>query len=477
VGEIRIVTSDMPRTRWAAPAALAFVLLTLAALVIVPVLVQRRVDALRDETENAEPARTLVSLLQFSLVREMASLTDFLLSGGREYAATYAAARADERELLDALAPLSARLGPAVVDRFAAVRTLAERWHTRVADEEIMRRRGDGATLTEIQRERELFEEVLRNARSLDSAIVVAAMDGRARIRSVERTGLRLTAALGVLALLAAGTVAALGGRLRRFAAESERRRREAEVALAETARATEARARLLRGITHDVKNPLGAAKGYAELLAMGIKAPILPEQAPLVEGVRRSVDGALAIIDDLLDVARADSGGLTVTRVPAELTSVVRAVVEDSTPAARNIGHTLEFSADAPVLVHTDPARVRQILENLISNAIKYTPAPGRITVRAELVDDDGVPRDGAWAAVRVSDTGPGIPVGMREAVFDEFTRLDGGAGVKGHGLGLAIARRIARLLAGDLRVANDSGPGATFVLWLPYRRDERPS
>jgi signal transduction histidine kinase len=83
----------------------------------------------------------------------------------------------------------------------------------------------------------------------------------------------------------------------------------------------------------------------------------------------------------------------------------------------------------------------------------------------------DGGASRPGAWAALRVRDTGPGIPPEQREAIFDEFTRLHDGTGIKGHGLGLAISRRVARLLGGDLDVSGVPGEGATFTLWLPLR------
>ncbi|MGH7444316.1 MAG: sensor histidine kinase, partial [Longimicrobiales bacterium] len=242
--------------------------------------------------------------------------------------------------------------------------------------------------------------------------------------------------------------------------------------ALAESARADAARIRLLRGITHDVKNPLGAAQGYAELLAMGIKAPLLPEQAPLVAGVQRSVDSALAIIADLLDVARAESGGLTVNRVRTDLVEVARLAVADHRPSAETAGHTLHLETPHhSVTVYTDPARVRQVLDNLLSNAIKYTPASGRITVRTAIEGGDGAERD--WAFIEVADTGPGIPRELRETIFDEFTRLDAHEGMKGHGLGLAIARRIARLLDGDIALRDTTGPGAAFVLRLPMRKE----
>ena len=460
--------------------AFGFVLLTLVALVVVPVLGQRRVDALRAEAEMSEPARTIVTQLQFSLAREMASLNELLLSGDSAYASRFDEHREAERALFEQLEPLAHSLGPDVVANHARAQVLAEQWHSRVSDDDFVRPRAQDMDTLIVQRELPLFENVLGALRELDATIVAVADEHRDRIVATERLGVRLTLVLGVLALLAAGAVAALDARVRHFAAESEQRRAEAEHALAESARLTDARARLLRGITHDVKNPLGAAKGYADLLAMGVKGPVTPEQAPLVEGIERSIDGALAIIADLLDVARADSGGLTIRREPVDLARVVRQVVDDHRPAAEGAGHRVDCTVDERLELHTDAARVRQVLGNLLTNAIKYTPAPGRIAIRGGIVRAEGdvpAPKPGRWVALHVSDTGPGVPPDKREVIFDEFARLDEHAGMKGHGLGLAISRRIARLLGGDLVVADDGPPGATFVFWLPCRDAEEVS
>jgi len=470
---VKVRGSGYPR---AGHAALAFVLLTLTAQVILPVLVQQRVTELREAIATAEPARTLLARLQFVLVREVGALEDLLVSGGTEGGDVYDTARASEIAIVEELTPLISRLGPEVAEPYADARTLAARWHARV-DELRTVQRGPGSEGARPRvTEPGLFEDVLRATAAVDSAVLRSTARGRARIVATERLGLRLTVTLGVLALLAAGAVAFLDERVHRFAAESARRREQAEAALAEAARADEARARLLRGVTHDVKNPLGAAKGYAELLAEGIRGPLSPEQVPLVEGIQRTIDSALAILTDLLDVARAD-GGLSVQRVSTDLVSVVRVAVEDHRAAAEAAGHALEFETTVERLpVHTDPARVRQVLDNLLSNAIKYTPAPGRVTVVTDVVSDGDAPHPGAWVVVRVTDTGPGIPPERRRAIFDEFIRLENGSGVGGHGLGLAIARRVARLLGGNLTVSDAPGPGATFVLWIPRRTDRAP-
>lgn len=463
--------------RWMGVLASLFVLVALAALVIVPLLVQQRVERVRARVEeHADPARTLLGRLQFDLSRETALAVMAAITGSYEPLEMYAVSRADEEATFRRLEVHAQALGDTVLSEFVRFRTLAEQWHRRVPVNTAMR---DSAlirrSLSNVFAEQPSADTVINAASRLDQALVREAAAGREAIRRTERSGLAITLGLGVLALLAAAAVAWLTARVRHLAAEATQRGHEAEQALEEAARMTEARTRLLRGVSHDVKNPLGAARGYAELLEMELKGPLNAEQQRYVKGVRRSIDGALAILGDLLDLARADSGGLSVERVPVDLSRVASETGEDHRPAAASAGHTIECSMTGPVRVYSDPGRVRQVLGNLLSNAIKYTPAPGHITVRAERVDADPA-HPGDWAVVRVSDNGPGIPAEKREAIFDEFSRLHDGTGIQGHGLGLAISRRVARLLGGELDVSGADGEGATFSLWLPLRDDDEP-
>jgi signal transduction histidine kinase len=460
---------------WMGILASLFVLAALAALVIVPLLVQQRVDRVRAGVEDhAEDARTVLSELKFDLGREASMAFMASITGSRKPLELYARSRADEEAGFRVLEAHAEALGGDVVQEFVRFRTLAEQWHTRVpvdvssTDSASIRR-----TLANVLAEQPFADTVISAADRLDAALASQAVVGREQIVRIERFGTMVTLLLGLLALLAAGSVAWLSARVRQLAREAEAQREEAERALGETARVTEARARLLRGVSHDVKNPLGAARGYAELLELGIKGPLNADQMRYVRGVRRSIDGALAILADLLDLARADSGGLSVERVPLDLSRVASEAGEDHRPAAASAGHMIDCSMTGPVRVYSDPGRVRQVLGNLLSNAIKYTPAPGRITVRAERVDADPA-RPGDWAVVRVADSGPGIPEEKREAIFDEFSRLHDGTGIQGHGLGLAISRRVARLLGGDLDVTGAPGQGAIFTLWLPLRDDD---
>jgi signal transduction histidine kinase len=465
-----------PPPVWLGRAASAFVLIALAALVIVPIMVQRRVDRARERVENvADPARTLVRRIQFDLAREASALLLFSATGAAEARRAYLEARSDEQTQFPRLQAYAESVDGQVLREFHRFRELAGEWQALVSLDSGLAATGDVTqVLANAREELELAERVLQAGNRLDEALVREAQRSREAIRRVERFGLQVTVALGGLALLAAGTVAWLSWRMRHLATIATLREADAERALAETARATEARAHLLRGVSHDVKNPLGAARGYAELLEQGIRGELTPDQAKFVVGIRRSIDGALAILADLLDLARADSGGLHMERMPAELGQIAREAAEDHRPAARAAGHELECPApEASLRLHTDPARVRQVLGNLLSNAVKYTPAPGRITVRTERAEG-GDSRPGPWAVLRVIDTGPGIPPEKREAIFDEFTRLHDGTQIQGHGLGLAISRRVARLLGGDLDVSGAPGQGATFTLWLPLRDED---
>ena len=461
----------MNQNRFAWGVAPAFVIATLAALIVIPLVVQRSVDQQRRSIEASEPARTLLMSLQFNLVQELSALNEIGVDTTSTAAETFKQARSTERDIWSDLEPLTVQLGTSVHGQFVRARTLAELWHLRLNEDQVLAMPNRPVAALEAADVRLRFREVLATIAQLDSTILASTQQSRTRIEGAERSGLVLTFVSGGLAFIAAAIVAALVLRLRRLAEETERRRRQAADALEEAARSAEARQRLLRGVTHDVKNPLGAARGYAELLGMGIKGPLNAEQQQLVEGVDRSINSALAIISDLLDLARADSGGIQVQRVEVDLNAIVRDAVADHQAAAQTAGHRISARpADAPVRVYTDPTRVRQVLDNLVSNAIKYTPAPGDIRVGLNGSASDA-PFGKRAVSIVVADNGPGIPPEHRDHIFNEFTRLDDGSAMKGHGLGLAIARRISRLLGGDLGLADKPGPGATFVLWLPQR------
>ena len=451
-------------TRVATRVALGFVMAAILALVAVPLLGDRYAGPIRDDIRVAsESAGRLVTRVHVALALEGSALHDLAETRDPALVGRFRDAVAQERSATRELAPIAARIGPPVTERLADFERLQNEWSTRVSGP---LGRGGVALGAVLPPRDQVYDSLLTAAARLDQSLDDAVQLRRERLTAAERMQRVLTIALAVVAILAVSVVGWLGHRLDVFGAEAERRRADLE-------RVLEWRARLARGFSHDLKNPLNAIDGHAELLEEGVRGPLSPPQRESVARIRRLVRSLLALLDDLLELSRVEAGGLPVRALPVAIDEVVRDAAEEHRARAEATGHrlTVAVSGDLPP-VYTDPARVRQVLGNLLSNAVKYTPGGGVVAVRAEVRRRDGA--DGSdWLAVDVADDGPGIPAEKREAIFEEFVRLRPGDGPPGSGLGLSIARRIARVLGGDVTVSSAPGDGATFTLWLP--RDRR--
>jgi signal transduction histidine kinase len=452
------------RGEWRLLAPVGIAISSLLALVAVLFVLQGESEHVRGEVARlAEPARAELNRFQTGLALEMSAQRGFLISGDAAFVQDERDGR-DEEAAVDAVLDTLVRpLGRKPSASLDTLRRLTARWRESPWDPASLR----GLPPAEVDRRlvarQDLFEEVLAAGTRLDHAIVEAEKRRWERIARLD--SVRIAVAVGLVALALASVAGlvrlaarlrALGEQSRALAAEAERRRR----ALEEVA---EEKARFLRGITHDLKNPLGAIDAYAQLLEGGVRGDLTPDQLVFVGRIRRVTQECLGIIHDLLHLARAEARQLRIERQRTDLVQLVHETADDYRAAAQASGFALELDLPDDVEpVHTDGRRVREILGNLLSNALKHTPPGGRIGVC--LVER----RDGPGVALEVTDSGPGIPPQDRERIFGEFQRLSPGA-VHGSGIGLAISRQIARLLGGDLTVGGEPGGGAVFTLWLP--------
>jgi signal transduction histidine kinase len=225
---------------------------------------------------------------------------------------------------------------------------------------------------------------------------------------------------------------------------------------------ASRAKTDFLAMMSHELRTPLNALEGYAALLEDGIYGPVTEEQVRALGRMRVARRHLMALIDQVLDLARVESGTRHVEMEPVNVAELVEQTAEALRGAADAKGIGLEVEPGDAGVVRTDAGMLRQVLTNLIGNATKFTER-GRVSVRAR--------RGGDRVLVEVSDTGPGIGAEHHERVFEAFYQVDPSTTRKegGTGLGLALSREFARLLGGDLTVRSAPGEGSAFTLWLP--------
>jgi signal transduction histidine kinase len=216
--------------------------------------------------------------------------------------------------------------------------------------------------------------------------------------------------------------------------------------------------------MSHELRTPLNAIAGYAELLTLGIRGPITLAQKEDIERINRSQRHLLALINDILNFAKIEAGHVDVAKTPMGLREVVASLKEFVEPQLRD--KNLQFTI-APDISESeacgDPDKVRQILINLLSNSIKFTPDGGRISLDCE--------EDDEMIYIIVRDDGSGIPADKLDAIFEPFVQVtrDYASPQQGTGLGLSISRDLARRMGGDLTVESEYGKGSKFTLALP--------
>lgn len=228
---------------------------------------------------------------------------------------------------------------------------------------------------------------------------------------------------------------------------------------------ATRAKDDFLTAMSHELRTPLNSIIGFTEIMLQGLPGEINAEQERQLTMVRDSGKLLLALIDDVLDIARINAGRISVAPMEFSLRNAIDRVVEMMHPMAKakELALTVDYAKDSPDAIVSDRGKVDQILLNLLANAVTYTDKGGvTVSVRAE---------GGQRVAVAVTDTGLGIPEEDLEKIFEQFHRAhhDLAATHPGTGLGLPISRRLAEALGGSLSVRSVVGEGSTFTVVLP--------
>ena len=251
---------------------------------------------------------------------------------------------------------------------------------------------------------------------------------------------------------------------LHEVAEERERLLRERESTLADLRHALETRTRFYASMNHEIRTPINAILGYADLLESGAYGELSEAQLNALGKSQRAARHLVEIVNDLLDLSKLEAGRMDLDVAPIDLAQLIEELLATTEPLAAEHGSQLDVEADCRLIVTTDARRVRQIMLNLVSNAAKFGNGQP-ITIRCLANGDDG------GVAVEVVDRGTGIADTDLEGIFEEFVQVGGGAR-GGTGLGLPISRRLAELLGGRLTASSPGvGRGSVFRLELPAR------
>ena len=286
-----------------------------------------------------------------------------------------------------------------------------------------------------------------------DIDFVTQRIEGMARVRS-EPTG----ELVPVRAIDEIGGLAVAFNRLvvRFLAAE-----RDYHESLSKARSADKDRAAFLAAVSHELRSPLNAILGFSDILAQEVDGPLSAEAREEVEQIRGSGQHLLGLINDILEFSAIESGQLRLAVSAVDVVHVSRDVVREARLSLAKRPVVVEVVGEGPIFAHVDPRRLRQVLGNLVSNAVKFTEK-GQVTVRVAASDRD--------VLVEVADTGKGIATAEQETVFDDYKQAGERRGkALGAGLGLAIARRLVVAHGGSIRLESELGVGTTFFLSFP--------
>ena len=224
---------------------------------------------------------------------------------------------------------------------------------------------------------------------------------------------------------------------------------------------------RLVSGTAHHLRDLLGVSSAYLQLLET--ETSLTPRQQEYVQSSRRNMELSVRLMAELLDLGRVETGRMALEWAPTDVRSVIRSMLRDYQRADLTRGIAVEVHLDEALpVIRSDFDMLHRVLDTLLSNAFRYSPAGSVVTIAASLRSGRRADDPGSWICVSVSDQGPGVR--QRDDVFEEIAQVEASTSP---GLRLAISRRLTRLLGGDLTLEASPGPGSTFTFWLPVPPD----
>jgi signal transduction histidine kinase len=246
-----------------------------------------------------------------------------------------------------------------------------------------------------------------------------------------------------------------------------EERTAELKLVLEEVKRISKRKSDFISSVSHELRTPLTSIKGYASILLAGKLGELPKEIHNRLDKINRHSDELAHLVNDLLDISRIESGKVIMKQEPQDLNSLIEKVIDLLSVQLKERGletYIKQIPADAAV-VFVDRNQIERVFINLIGNAIKFTPPKGKITVSAHKADKE--------VQLDITDTGCGIPEQAKEAIFEEFYRVDNPINeqVKGTGLGLALVKHIIEAHGGRIWVKSKEGAGSTFSFTLPQQ------
>ena len=234
--------------------------------------------------------------------------------------------------------------------------------------------------------------------------------------------------------------------------------------------KATEAKSAFLASMSHELRTPLNAVIGFSELMLDGVPGEINDEQRQCLSDILSSGQHLLNLINDVLDLSKVEAGKVELRLENLNLVDIINNTIQTVTPILDDKRHKLKVSIEAGLpQIHADKNKLRQIFLNLLSNAIRFTPAGGKLGIE--------VSRQGDWCQVSVVDNGIGIMKEDQERIFEAFTQVENPPDKKrrGTGLGLALTKQFVEIIGGRIWVESKYGKGSKFTFTLPLARESK--